>query len=308
MQGNERAGLLYAICGFASLSVGDAVVKSIAGDWPVTAVAALRFSIGAVALSALLLIKEGPSAFRPRSPWLQAGRGICLAFASLSFFAAIYVMPLAETMAITFISPVLTALLSGPLLREKVRQQVWLASVTALIGVIIILRPNLVELGWPAILPLVSATFFSLMIILNRAAAGSGSALSMQALMALVAAPILIVAALIGQVSEVPELAFGWPEWDVILRCGIVAVTATTAHWLVYIGTTKAGAAHVAPASYVQIIVASLLGWMLFSEVPDLLTFAGAAIIIGSGLYLWRSGGEVKPASPGKPETKANGV
>lgn len=290
MQSNERTGLLYAICGFAILSVGDAAIKSMAGEWPVTAVAALRFTIGAVALSAILLWQEGPRAFIPAHPWVQLGRGLCLTFASLTFFSAIYVMPLAETMAITFVSPVLTALLSGPLLGEKVRPAVWIASIAALTGVVIILRPNLLELGWPAILPLISALFFSLMIILNRASAGKGSSLSMQVFMAGVAAPILILVAFGGQASGIEDLSFGWPSWDVVLRCAFVAFTASTAHWLAYIGTTKAGAAQVAPASYVQMLVATALGWWLFNDVPDALTVLGAAIIIGAGLYLWRDG------------------
>jgi drug/metabolite transporter (DMT)-like permease len=197
-------------------------------------------------------------------------------------------MPLAETMAITFISPVLTAVLSGPLLGEKVRPAVWGASLAALSGVILILRPNVFELGWQATLPLISAVFFSLMIILNRASAGKGSALAMQTYMACVAAPILAIAAVAAKFSGLPEYQFGWPQWDVVARCAVVAVTATTAHWLAYLGTMRAGASQVAPASYVQMLVATTLGWWWFGNVPDLITFAGAAVIIGAGLYLWR--------------------
>ncbi len=290
MQTSERTGLLYAICGFTFLSIGDAVIKTMAGDWPVTAVAALRFTIGAIGLSAILLVKEGPRAFVPSHPLVQLGRGLCLTLASLCFFSAIYIMPLAETMAITFVSPVLTALLSGPLLGEKVRPAVWIASIAALTGVVIILRPNLLELGWPAVLPLISALFFSLMIILNRASAGTGSSLSMQVFVAGVAAPILIVVAFGADASRIEGLTFGWPSWDVIARCAFVAVTASTAHWLAYIGTTKAGAAQVAPASYVQMLVATALGWWFFGDVPDALTVLGATIIIGAGLFLWRDG------------------
>lgn len=285
---SESSGLLLAIAGFATLSIGDAVIKSMAGMWPVTAVAALRFTIGAVVLATMLAWQEGGAGLRPRRPWLQAARGACLAISSLAFFSAIFVMPLAETMAITFLSPVLTALLSGPLLGEKVRREVWLASLLALGGVLMILRPNLVELGWPAILPLVAALFFSLMIIANRASAGHGSALAMQAYMAIVAAPLLVAGAFAADALEIAGMQFGWPDGEIVLRCAFVAFTATTAHWLVYIGTTRAGAAQIAPASYVQMLVATLLGWWFFGEVPDALTIAGAAVIIGAGLYLWR--------------------
>ncbi|QFT77197.1 DMT family transporter [Erythrobacter sp. THAF29] len=290
MTSEERTGLAYAITGFAILSVGDAVVKSMAEDWPPYAVAALRFTIGALALSVMLWRSEGASAFKPRNPWLQIARGICLAIASVSFFSAIYLMPLADAMSIGFLAPVLTQLLAGPLLGEKVRPAVWGVSIVALIGVGIILRPNLAELGWAALLPLNSAVFFALMMIANRASAGEGSALSMQVFIAGICAPILIVLALGIKLSGIPALDFGWPSWDVVLRCAIVAFTASSAHWLAYIGTAKAGAAQVAPAIYVQMLVAIALGWWIFGDRPDLFTLGGAGLIIAAGLYLWRDG------------------
>lgn len=289
MSFDNRSGLLIAVAGFATLSVGDAVIKSLAGAWPVTAVAALRFTIGAVALSTLLYAKEGPAGFRPRHPWLQLARAACLSVSTLTFFAAIYVMPLAETMAITFLSPVITALLSGPLLKEKVGARVWIASGVALIGVVMILRPNLLELGPAAFLPLIAALFFSLMIIANRASAGQGSILAMQAYLAMMAAPLLIIAAVIAKASGSAAFQFDWPSAEIAIKCAFVAFTASTAHWLVFIGTTRAGAAQVAPASYVQMLVATLLGWWFFGDVPDLITVFGATIIIAAGLYLWRS-------------------
>lgn len=281
--------MLLAITGFALLSVGDGVIKSMAGAWPPLAVAALRFIIGSVALAILLARAEGPAALRPAQPWLQLGRGVCVSVASVCFFSAIYIMPLAETMAIAFLAPVFTALLSGPILGEKVRAPVWIASGMAMIGVVMILRPNLAELGAPAMFPLVSALFFGLMIVLNRKAAGQGSPLAMQYYMAGVAATVLSVLAIGAKFSGIEALDFGAPSWDVVARCAIVACTATTAHWLVYLGTTRAGASQVAPCTYVQMLVATLIGWVWFGDVPDALTLVGAAIIIGAGLYLWRA-------------------
>jgi drug/metabolite transporter (DMT)-like permease len=290
MTAEQRKGLLYAVAGFAILSCGDAVVKSMAGAWPAFAVAALRFAIGASVLSFLLWRREGARAFVPQKPWLQIARGVCLAISSVCFFSAIYLMPLAEAMAIGFLAPVLTQVLAGLLLGEKVRPAVWAASAASLVGVAIILRPNLALLGAAAFLPLVSACFFALMMVANRASAGQGSALSMQVFIAGVCAPILIVAATFAKLSGMPMLDFGWPTWDIVARCAVVAFTASTAHWLAYIGTMKAGAAQVAPAIYVQMLVAVIMGWWWFGDRPDLYTFLGSGLIIGAGLYLWRDG------------------
>lgn len=294
MTPTERSGLAFAVAGFATLSMGDAVVKTMAGDWPPFAVAALRFALGALGLSVLLLRSEGLAAFKPRNFPLQMARGVCLALASVCFFSAIYIMPLAEAMAIGFLAPILTQMFAGLILGEKVRPKVYLISMVALLGVAIILRPNLAALGWGAVLPLISAVFFALLMVSNRASAGQSSALAAQVFVAGLCAPILIVLAGVANLSGLPELAFGWPSWDVVARCAVVAVTASTAHWLVYIGTSRAGAAQVAPAIYTQMLVAVSLGWLIFGDVPDGFTLLGAALIIASGLYLWRDG--LKPS------------
>lgn len=295
MTPEERSGLAYAVAGFAVLSLGDAVVKSMANAWPAYAVAALRFGCAALVLSAILLRSEGPRAFVPTNLPLQMGRGACVAFASVCFFSAIYIMPLAEAMAIAFLAPILTQILAGLILGEEVKPKVYMVSVAALVGVAIILRPNLAELGWGALLPLVSAVFFALLMISNRASAGQGSALSMQVFVAAFSVPILAAACVAAKMSGLPELDFGWPSWDIAARCALVAATASAAHWLVYIGTSRAGAAQVAPAIYVQMLIAVLLGWIFFDDVPDLYTLLGAGLIIAAGLYLWRDG--LKPIS-----------
>src|SRR5690606_28649024 len=116
MTAGERAGLSAAIAGFALFSIGDTITKSMAGEWSPVAVAALRFAIGTVALGVFLLWREGWRGFVPRRPLLQLARGASLGLATMSFFTAIFIMPLATAIAISFIAPAITALLSGPLL------------------------------------------------------------------------------------------------------------------------------------------------------------------------------------------------
>jgi drug/metabolite transporter (DMT)-like permease len=79
------------------------------------------------------------------------------------------------------------------------------------------------------------------------------------------------------------------PPASVVLNCLLIACTATVAHLLIYMAAVRASVAVVAPMTYVQLIVAAALGWLLFGAAPDLSTFGGAALIIGGGLLLWRS-------------------
>lgn len=272
------------------LSLGDSVIKSMAGQWSPVAISALRFSIAAVGLGALLAYRQGTAAMREMWRWPQAGRGLALAVSSTVFFTSLFALPLATATALGFTSPMFTALFAALLLGEPTRRETWIASAIAFIGVIIVLRPNLAAAGWWAMLPVFSAMCFALLIIGNRFVAGQASALAMQFVVAAYAAPILLVAAPLFALTGIERFAVGMPDWTVVARCGVVAVTASCAHWLVYLGTTRAGAARVAPMSYVQLLVASLMGWAWFGDHPDGWTLVGAAVIVAAGLYLWRAG------------------
>ena len=287
MKDDERGGLLLALAGFGLLPVADTITKSMSGDWSPLNVAALRFGIGAVVLGLVLFGKEGAPALRPRQPWLQLGRGMCLASASLLFFSAIFVMPLADAISLAFVSPIFTALLAGFILGEKVRRSIWIASVIALVGVGIVLQPNVLALGWVAVLPLGSAFFFALMTVLNRASVGGGSALAMQAYIAACAMPFLLAAIVAGSAFDLPGHALTMPDWTVVLRCAAVALIASSAHWLSYLGTMRAGASTVGPVVYVQVIVAGISGWLVFGDVPTLATLCGTLIIVIAGFVLW---------------------
>lgn len=290
MRQTERAGLLYALAGFALLSVGDAVIKTMAGLWSPVAVAALRFCLAAVALGAILWAREGAAGFRLAKPFAQLGRGAALAVSSAVFITSLFVLPMATAVSIGFTTPIFTAILAALLLGEPMRRESWIASLIAFVGVLVILRPNLAEAGWWAVLPLFSAITFSLLMIGNRHVAGTASALAMQFWVAAFASPVLLIAAPLFASTGLERFAIGWPDGGVILRCAFVAVSATCAHWLIYLGTTRAGAGAIAPMSYVQLLMAIVLGWIWFDTHPDLAVLLGAAIIIASGLYLWRAG------------------
>jgi len=270
------------------LSIGDAVIKSIAGAWPGTAVAALRYSIGAIGLGALLLLKEGRQGFAMPMPKLQLLRGFSVATATICFFSSIFLMPLADATAIGFTSPMITAIFSAMFLHERTHATKWIAIFVAFGGVLLIMRPNVMELGWVALLPLAAAMSMAFMIIGNRAVAGTGSPLLMQFLVASLAVPFIFCAAFIGHFSGVEALHVGVPDWTIIARCTLVAVTASFGHWLIYMATTRASAAEIAPMTYVQLLIALVVGILVFGDWPDVTSLLGSGIIIASGLLLLR--------------------
>ncbi|RVQ65484.1 DMT family transporter [Croceicoccus ponticola] len=292
MHQTERAGVLAALAGFVLMSIGDVVWKFGSTEWAPTAMAALRYTMGAVGLGVILLMREGAEGFRVNRPLVQLMRGGGVAVATACFVTAIRFMPLVEVTAIAFMSPIFTALLAAVFLREPVGRETWIATFCGFVGVLIVLRPNVMVLGAVAILPLFTAFGMSLLVIGNRLSSRSGSALAMQFQVAAPAAVTLWLMAIAGHGSGLAFLVVGNPTLLAVILCAMVACIATVAHWLVYLGTTRAGAATIAPMTYVQIVVAGTLGWALFGDRPDLFATLGIAIIVGAGLYRWHA----KPA------------
>ena len=282
-------GVTLALVAFAGFPLGDAIIKSMAGDWPAQAVAALRFSIGALALAVILFMREGRHGFQVSRPWLHMARGFALFVGTISFFSAIYIMPLADAVAISFINPILTALFSGWFLKENTPPRTWVATIIAFGGVLIMLRPNVAAFGWVAILPLISAFAMSTMLILNRMVSTQRSIFGAQFYIAFWAAIFLIIATVIGH-WLVPVMAVpGTPDWDVILRCLLVALTATGCHFLLFMATMRTTAAAIAPIVYIQLLIATAISVFVFGDPIDLTAVLGGLLIIFSGLLLWRS-------------------
>ena len=290
LRNQTRDGLLLALGGFALLSTGDTLVKSMAGLWPGPAIATLRYIIGTIGLGTILLLREGWAGFRMERLGWHAVRGFGVAISAISFFTAVQIMPIAEATAISFTSPMMTALLASVLIGEPMRRETWVASLVAFAGVLIVLRPNFAVIGVAAMLPVIAAIGMSLLIIGNRAVLGRGSALSMQVNVAIFATLFLLGFTLIGHVSGFAALHVGTPPWSVVAKSAMIAVTGSTAHALMYMATSRAGAATVAPMTYFQLIMAGFYGWLLFRETPDAAALLGAAIIVGAGFYLWRAG------------------
>jgi drug/metabolite transporter (DMT)-like permease len=262
-------------------------VKSMAGQWPAPAVSALRYSFGAIGLAIWVGLRHGRAGFVMPRPALQLGRGAAVSVATICFFIGVMVMPLADATAIQFTSPVITALLAPIVLGERTTRATWLATLLAFAGVLVVLRPNVTALGAVALFPIGAAFGMSWLMMFNRKAAGAAPVMVMQLLLALVAAPLLIAAALV--LGRLGLFAIPVPSPVVVLKCLGVAVFATLGHTLIFAAVERADASVVAPMTYVQLLVAAGLGWLLFGDAPDAVGFAGAALIIAGGLLLWRA-------------------
>jgi drug/metabolite transporter (DMT)-like permease len=296
MRQSDRAGLAFALAGFCTLSIGDAIVKGMAGLWPAPAMAATRYLVGAGVLAIMLARAEGLSALRlPRDP-IQWVRGIAISCSAMGMFLAVWLMPLATATTIQFTQPMITAMLATVLLGERARASTWLATLAAFGGVFLALRPNFATAGWGVLFPVVGATGMAITIIANRVAVGRASNLALQYYMSVTAMIFLFVATIAMHFFGPANFHVHATDWTVIARCALIGLTATLAQWLIFMGTVKAGAGTIAPMTYGQLLMATMFGYFFFGDKPDALSFLGAAIIIGAGLYLWWMGRVREPA------------
>lgn len=287
---SDRAGLLYALAGFCTLSIGDAIIKGMAGAWPAPAMAATRYVAGTLLLAVLFARHEGFAALRlPRDP-LQWLRGVAISTSAVGMFLAVWIMPLAEATTIVFTQPIITAVLAMLVLGERARLSTWLATLVAFSGVFLVLQPNFATAGWGVLLPVLSAAGMAVTIIVNRKVTGRASVLAMQYYMSVTAMIFLLGVTAAGHLSGLENFRMHWPDWSVIGRCVFIGFTATLAQWLIFMGTVRAGAGTVAPMTYGQLLMAVALGWIFFGDRPDVTALAGAAVIIGAGLFLWWRG------------------
>ena len=292
----DRAGLLYALAGFCTLSIGDAIIKGMAGEWPAPAMAATRYVAGTVLLAVLMARHEGMSSLRlPRDP-LQWVRGVAISLSAVGMFLAVWLMPLAEATTIAFTQPMITAVLAAVLLRERARPSTWVATVIAFAGVFLVLRPNFASAGWGVLFPLMGAAGMAVTIIVNRKVTGRASVLAMQYYMSVTAMLFLVAATTAAHFTGIESFRMHWPDWSVAARCAFIGLTATLAQWLIFMGTVKAGAGTVAPMTYGQLLMAVALGALFFGDWPDATALLGAAVIIGAGLFLWWHGRAPEPA------------
>jgi drug/metabolite transporter (DMT)-like permease len=207
-------------------------------------------------------------------------------------FSGLQYLPLANNTALFFIEPLLLTLISAVALREPVSLRQWLAVIIGLGGALIVLRPNWAAYGPAAIFPVAAGACFAGFLALTRVVGGRDDALTLAFWTGVAASVVLLAIMAFGLVAEAEAPAssgavLALPAlgvWPLLLGVGAIAAATNV---LTALALKRAGAGVLAPFQYLEILSATLLGWLIFDEIPDLLTGCGAAIIVGSGLYVF---------------------
>ncbi|MGB0499225.1 MAG: DMT family transporter [Rubricella sp.] len=287
--------LLWALASAVVASAMTVSVRPVAEETSPIMTVMLRagFSAGIILLVVALLppIRRQLRFTRPRDHLL---RGTLIAVATALGFWTIAEVPLATAAVLFFTAPIFAVIIAALFQGERVGPRRWLAVLIGFAGALVILRPGL-EAFHPAMLgALGSSLLFATALSMSRKLAQADGPLS--AFVSSVFVTMIIMAPIALPRCSLPDTEVGW------IATGILVITGAVRNVADIQSYRYGDAAVVGPVSYLRIVFVGLAGWLLFAEVPDLATIIGAAIIIGSTLYIARRearlGRAGRPAAP----------
>jgi drug/metabolite transporter (DMT)-like permease len=278
---NEKvAGMAAMLTGVASFALMDAGLKVLTAVYPSAQVAALR-GLCALPIVFLWALCSGGAAQLVRVRWpLHLVRGVLSVLMMITFTYALKELSLARTYSLFFVAPMLIAITSIFVLGEKVGRTQWIAIGVGFVGVLIVLKPDTAGFGWSGSLAVLGtalcyALSSTLVKIIGRTDSTQAMVFWMTCMLA-IGATILAIP--------------GWHPVEArhfLVMLGI-AVTGALGQWGITYAFKHAPAASVAPLEYSGLAWVIVIDWLGWSTIPGWRTLCGAAVIIGSGVYLIR--------------------
>jgi len=268
-------GLLYMVAAVFFFSAMDASAKGLTGTYPLVEIVVFSRLVSPVFALAVAARKGGLRTLKTRHFGWHAARAAANGVTLATFFGALFFLPLADTVAITFVSPLLMCMLAGPMLGERVGLRRWIVIVIGFLGVLVITQPGGTGFGWGAVLALGAALGDALGINITRRMSGSESSHGM-----LFWSSILI---LIGFGFLLP---FGWvtPQGQDWLIIAVLAGAGSLAQFSLAQAFRYGEVSQLAPLEYGALIWAVLLGYIFWNELPSAVVLAGVAILVASSL------------------------
>jgi drug/metabolite transporter (DMT)-like permease len=248
----------------------------------------------------LLVVRFGkaivliPLVIYSRRTWRMQGRVLRLTILRTALHiggigcmvGALRFLPLADAIAIAFVMPFIMLLLGHFILHEEVGSRRLAACAVGFCGTLMVVQPSFVEVGWPALLPLGVAVLFSLFMLVTRQIAKETDPISLQAVSGVMATVFLLPLLVLGTQFEVPDMIARWPTGSETWLYIAIGLLGTGAHLLMTWSLRFAPSATVAPMQYLEIPVATVVGWFIFRDLPNGLAAIGICVTVAAGLYI----------------------
>lgn len=270
-------GILLMVAAMLIIPFNDGIAKTLTARYPVAEIVWARYFFHFLLLLPLILWKHGAASLRPERIWWHFLRGAFTVSATFFFFWALSFLPMADTLALMFGYPLIITALSPLFLGEHVGLRRWGAVVAGMLGAAVIIRPGTDLFQWSSLLGVAAALCMASYWIVTRRISGS--------------APPLVAAAyaaLFGVIVLPIILPGGWTmptASDTALLAAMGAIAAVF-HLLIVKALDFAAASVLAPFGYCEMIMATTVGYVVFGDFPDELTWIGIAIVIGAGTYI----------------------
>jgi drug/metabolite transporter (DMT)-like permease len=256
----------------------DTLVKDLVQRNPPPVLIWLRFLVHMiVAVAIMLAVPRFRPFIRSKAPGRQVVRSALLMTTTTTFFFGLMYLKLADLVILTQAAPLMVVVLSVVLLGEKVGPRRWLGVLVGFAGVVIILKPGF-GFEWASLFGIASAVIYAIYQIMTRSLSGADHTMT-----------TFFYTASVGAVVMAAVAPFFWqtPTWTDALLMLLPGVFGGTGHLLLIMAFARSEASLLAPYFYTVIIWATLLGWAVFGEVPDVFTFVGAGLIVAAGFYVW---------------------
>ncbi|HEY6919951.1 MAG TPA: DMT family transporter [Tabrizicola sp.] len=271
-------GIALMLAAMAILPVIDVLAKKLGqAGLPILIVVWARALFGGLMTLPFALKAEGRRAFRPAQPARQLARSALLFGATFLFFQALKYLPIADALAIFFVNPLVIVILSALVLRERVGPRRWAAVAVGFAGTLIIIRPGLVEVNPGTVFALGSGVALGSYLVLTRAMAGASDAMVLNFQTSAIGAGLMALALPALWVPPTPM------QWAMLAALGVIA---TLGHVLITKAYEHGEASLLAPLAFTEIVMATVLGYAFFGDLPDRWTVLGVAILIGSAIYI----------------------
>ncbi len=283
---NPKLGMILMVSMASCLPVMDAIGKYLTDFLSPASIAFFRFVLQAIFFFALLGMRRRLALPKEYIKTVIAlGALICVVM--LSLMLGLSVLPLATLIAIFFVEPLILVFFSIWFLGEQVGWRRIIACCVGLLGALIIIRPNYATFGIYAAMPLITAACMAGYFTITRQIQGKVDGITVQGWATLAGTVFLGIVMLFGAQTSFEDLAFTWPETSHWMWIALAALIGTIAYVLVAEAFKRAPASLLAPFQYVEIVAATILGYYVFGDFPDAVTWLGIAIILGAGLYVF---------------------
>jgi drug/metabolite transporter (DMT)-like permease len=276
--------LMLGFCVTAPLI--DVASKLAVQTIPVGQVTTARFIVQAAIMAPICLALGHGLGFPRHLFGRLLARAVCLIGSTFCFVAAVQEMPIADALAIAFVEPFLLLLLGRAFFGDEVGPRRIAACGVGFVGSLLVIQPSFVTFGAVALFPLGTALFFALYMLATRGLGRHMHPVPMQFHTATVALALCLPVVWLAD-------GRGWTQLDPVMPAGIewvwlagVGAASAVAHMMMTYALRFAPSATLAPLHYLEIVSAAALGYLVFNDFPNALTWTGIGIIVSSGLYI----------------------